>query len=295
VCQVSGQLVSGAVRTSNVWDRLSDGRYVSDAYLVWPGGPPSVPRCAADTFSTTARVNGSSNLRGNASTLLSPLGTVQSDVSLAIMCQLAGERVQGTVRSSDLWDRLANGTFISDGYVAWPGGGHPSVPWCSLTSEEMPAAGEPFVAWAAGFAQEMKATYRVPAAVTIAQAILESGWGTSGLTQEGNNLFGMKCFDAPGTIATGCRPYGTSECDSGVCYRTNAAFRVYASAAASFKDHSHSLAALPRYRGAFAFPDSPDQFAKAIHEAGYATSPTYAQDLIAVMHKYDLYRFDKVT
>jgi flagellar protein FlgJ len=296
VCQVEGQSIPGTVRTSSRWDRLVEGRYIADAFVIWPDGNPAVPLCSvgqavvADTFSAIARVDGAVYLRANASTVLSPVGTVQTDQSLAVVCQLGGESVLGTVRSSETWDRLADGTFISDGYVDW-GPLRPPVPWCTLTADLVPAAGEQFIAWAAGYAQQSQATYRVPAAVTIAQAILESGWGRSALAEEGNNLFGMKCFGSPGSVASGCRPYSTSECASSACYATNATFRVYTAAAMSFRDHSNSFAVLPRYRTALAFVDSPDDFARAIHQAGYATSPSYAQDLIDMMHKYNLYRF----
>jgi flagellar protein FlgJ len=52
------------------------------------------------------------------------------------------------------------------------------------------------------------------------------------------------------------------------------------------------MASLPRYSAAFAHANDPDRFAVAIAGAGYATSPTYAQDLINVMRQYRLYRFD---
>jgi flagellum-specific peptidoglycan hydrolase FlgJ len=188
---------------------------------------------------------------------------------------------------------LPTGQFVADAFVRWPAG-RPDLPWCAFSASGTPEVGEPFVAWAASYAQQMKATYRVPAAVTIAQAILESGWGRSDLTRDGNSYFGMKCFADPGSNATGCRPYGTHECVGSSCYSTTATFRVYDSVLASFKDHSSSIASLPRYRDAFAHANDPDGFAVATANAGYATSPTYAQDLIRVMHDYQLYRFDAI-
>ena len=157
-----------------------------------------------------------------------------------------------------------------------------------------PAEQKAFIKSASGAAQKSEQKTGVPASVTIAQAILESGWGRSGLSQDGNSYFGMKCFATPGSNATGCRPYDTHECDGSSCYSTNASFRVYDSVLASFKDHSNSMASLPRYRAAFAHANDPDRFAVAIADAGYATSPTYAQDLINVMRRYRLYRFDAI-
>ena len=57
-------------------------------------------------------------------------------------------------------------------------------------------------------------------------------------------------------------------------------------------DHGRQLASLPRYANAFNYINDPDQFAREIHRGGYATSPTYADNLIALMRQYHLYRFD---
>jgi flagellar protein FlgJ len=48
-----------------------------------------------------------------------------------------------------------------------------------------------------------------------------------------------------------------------------------------------------RYKNAFKYSTNPDQFAREIHKAGYATSPSYANDLIALMKQYNLYRYDR--
>jgi uncharacterized protein YraI len=287
-CHVAGQMVSGSVRETNLWDRLTDGRYISDAYVNWPGERPAI-----DTCSVPANVvaNTGINVRRNASTLLEPVGRLGPGAPLTVVCQVTGESVAGDGGRSELWDRMSSGDFVTDAFVRWPGS-RPDLPWCSFSAEIAPAAGEPFVAWAAWYAQQTKATYRVPAAVTIAQAILESGWGRSGLTRDGNSYFGMKCFGTPGPTAAGCRSYPTSECANGSCSATTASFRVYDSVLASFEDHSRALATLVRYRGAFAYANDPDRFATAIADAGYATSPTYAQDLIRVMREHQLYRFD---
>ena len=133
----------------------------------------------------------------------------------------------------------------------------------------------------------------MPTSVTIAQAIHESGWGRSGLNRDGNSYFGMKCFGSPGIIATGCRPYATTECSQESCYGTRASFRIYTNVWASFKDHGLALATLARYRKAFRYVNDPNRFAIEIHKAGYATGPTYAKSLIRIMKQYNLYRFDR--
>ena len=79
---------------------------------------------------------------------------------------------------------------------------------------------------------------------------------------------------------------------NGPCYSTSASFRVYLTSAASFVDHAVQLSTLSRYAGAFAYSQDPDRFAVEVHRAGYATSPTYAENLIGLMRQYNLYRFD---
>ena len=135
------------------------------------------------------------------------------------------------------------------------------------------------------------ARYRVPASVTIAQAILESGAGASTLTRLDHNVFGMKCFGSPGSVAIGCRGYATFECQPG-CSSTHASFRAYTDIADSFIDHGQMLATLSRYQRCFAYAHDPDRFAQALQDAGYATDPHYARSLIRLMQQYNLYRYD---
>jgi uncharacterized protein YraI len=288
VCQTVGLRVAGSVRLTSMWDRLTNGRYVSDAYVVWPGGGPRVGLC---TLRATVRVAGTVNVRANTSTLKAPVGVLPNGTPLAVLCQLDGETAVGPVRTTSLWDRLTNGRYVSDAFVVWPGA-RPAVPWCILSSGVPPPAGSPFVSWASGYARITMRLYRVPASVTLAQAILESGWGRSDLTVDGNSYFGMKCFGTPGYFAAGCRTYRTFECGSSGCYSTSASFRVYWSIWASFRDHAYLLATLPRYRNAFRYVNNPNRFAIEIHRAGYATSPSYAQHLIQLMQMYNLYQYD---
>lgn len=283
-CQQSGQVIAGTVRTTAQWDRLADGDYIADAFLT----RPDVPSC---TLGAAANVSTALNRRSNTSTLLAPVGLVAPHGSLTISCQLAGESIVGSSGTTDLWDRLADGSFVADAFVSWPHG-RPAVPWCVLSGPVPPGAGADFVTWAAPFARASMKAYRVPASVTLAQAILESGWGRSGLTVSGNAYFGMKCFGSPGSLATGCRPFSTSECST-VCGPTVASFRLYASITQSFNDHGSALSTLDRYRTAMQFVGDPDRFAQELQRAGYATSPTYADNLITLMHTYNLYQYDQ--
>jgi tellurite resistance protein len=154
-----------------------------------------------------------------------------------------------------------------------------------------------FIRRAAPGAQRGYKDFGVPASVTIAQAILESGWGKSHIGSA-NNYFGIKAHMIggrveKGPIATGFVVRPTKEVVGGKVVTVNARFRAYASMAASMRDHGHFLRHNSRYEPAFAFKHEPNEFARALQRAGYATDPQYAAKLIDLMRTWDLYRFDK--
>ena len=128
--------------------------------------------------------------------------------------------------------------------------------------------------------------YGVPAAVTIAQAIEESGWGLSSLAVKDNNLFGIK-----GTGPAGSDELPTQEYLNGQWVSQAAAFRVYHSVAQSIDDHGKLLATSGYYTRAMAARRSPNAFAAALTGV-YATDPTYGATLIGLMRQYNLYRYD---
>ncbi|MEO6957451.1 MAG: glucosaminidase domain-containing protein [Antricoccus sp.] len=169
---------------------------------------------------------------------------------------------------------------------AWPAAKEPVAP-------QGPSSTQQFISSVAAPAQQSQAQFAVPASVTIAQAILESDWASSPLTQKGNAYFGIKCTGNDGPYATGCLGQPTTECDTtGVCSDQVAQFRTYATIGDSFRDHGSLLATATRYAKAFQFSGSPDSFAQAIAVAGYATDPAYAGKLISLMQQYNLYRYD---
>jgi flagellum-specific peptidoglycan hydrolase FlgJ len=131
--------------------------------------------------------------------------------------------------------------------------------------------------------------YGIPAAVTIAQAIDESGWGQSQLATQDNNLFGIK-----GTGPAGSVVVPTEEYENGQPVTVNAQFRAYSNVAQSINDHSLLLATGSAYQQAMADRRSPDAFANALTGV-YATDPTYGTTLITIMQQYNLYRFDAAT
>jgi flagellum-specific peptidoglycan hydrolase FlgJ len=131
--------------------------------------------------------------------------------------------------------------------------------------------------------------YGVPAAVTIAQAIDESGWGQSQLALQDKNLFGIKGTGPAGTVLL-----PTQEFEGGEWMTVNAPFRVYSSVAQSITDHTLLLATSSSYKPAMANRLSPDTFANDLTGV-YATDPSYGSTLIRLMRSYNLYRFDART
>lgn len=129
----------------------------------------------------------------------------------------------------------------------------------------------------------------VLASMTIAQAILESGWGKSGLTVKGNALFGIKA----GTSWTGAVYSGkTQECYDGVTFTTvTGLFRAYGSWAESVADHSDLLSCNARYKAVIGERDY-KAACRAIAAAGYATDPKYADKLVQIIEAYALTAYD---
>ena len=128
--------------------------------------------------------------------------------------------------------------------------------------------------------------YGIPAAVTIAQAIEESGWGQSELAAVDHNLFGIK---GTGPAGTDMRP--TQEYQDGIWVTRTAPFRVYHNIAESIADHGRLLASGQAYQHAMADRNVPDAFAADLTGI-YATDPNYGSNLIALMRLYNLYRYD---
>lgn len=129
---------------------------------------------------------------------------------------------------------------------------------------------------------EQMEKYHIPASITLAQALLESGAGKSELAQRSNNHFGIKCHSWDGE-----RTYHDDD-EAGEC------FRVYKNVRDSYEDHSMFLATGSRYAFLFKF-DHTDyvNWAKGLKRAGYATSPTYAEKLIGIIESYGLDRYDR--
>lgn len=129
----------------------------------------------------------------------------------------------------------------------------------------------------------------VPASITLAQGYLESGCGNSDLAKKANNHFGIKChadwkgkgyyvedddYDEKGKLKKSC-------------------FRVYKSAEESFADHSEFLKTRQRYAFLFELRTTDYKgWSRGLKKAGYATNPKYADLLISIIERYELYQYD---
>ena len=139
---------------------------------------------------------------------------------------------------------------------------------------------------------DMKKT-GVLASLTVAQAILESDYGTSGLATGGKALFGIK---ATKTWKGKVYCSDTKECYDGLNLVTvkNAAFRAYDSWEESITDHSAFLKANKRYKAVIGEIDY-KKASEAIKAAGYATDPQYAAKLIKLIEENKLTEYDGET
>jgi len=129
--------------------------------------------------------------------------------------------------------------------------------------------------------REMERT-NIPASITLAQGILESGNGNSTLARKANNHFGIKCHDWKGKSIR----HDDDE--------KNECFRKYKSVEQSYRDHSDFLTGRGRYSDLFTL-DVTDYkgWAKGLKKAGYATSPTYATALIRLIEENNLQEYDR--
>lgn len=141
---------------------------------------------------------------------------------------------------------------------------------------------EQYIQRFASIAVEQMEKYKIPASITLAQGLIETGGGQSRLAQEGNNHFGIKCKSDWTGRSMRHNDDAPQEC-----------FRVYDSPAQSYEDHSIFLATRDYYRKLFTL-DLYDYrgWAHGLKAAGYATNPKYAPMLLSKIEKYNLAEFD---
>jgi len=163
---------------------------------------------------------------------------------------------------------------------AWPGGALPPAEFIKLVGP---------------VAREIASRTGVPASVQIAQAALETGWGSSSIG-DAHNLFGMKSVGPAGSVTK-----QTTEYYPGPACEL-AAFRAYHNWHESLEDHARlftgqdphliSLGKGDLYLPAMAYSHDPDNYARMIAACGYATDSSYPDELIQIMQKYGLYQWD---
>lgn len=151
---------------------------------------------------------------------------------------------------------------------------------CSTSALMAQSLNKDYLAYIEAYKQiavNQEITHRIPACITLAQGLLESGAGKSKLAVEANNHFGIKCH----ADWTGGTFYQDDD-------KLNECFRAYTSPEQSFEDHSLFLLR-PRYQSLFNL-DIRDYkaWARGLRECGYATDPNYAPKLIKIIEDYDL-------
>ena len=152
----------------------------------------------------------------------------------------------------------------------------------TLMAQQKMTRSEYIAKWADVAIEHME-IYGIPASITMAQAIVESGSGNGVLARTANNHFGIKC----GSKWTGGKVYHDDDA-KGEC------FRAYSSAEESFADHAEFLHTRERYNFLFDYAtDDYVSWAKGLKQAGYATAPDYAERLIGVVERYNLQLLDK--
>lgn len=149
-----------------------------------------------------------------------------------------------------------------------------------------------FIGRVAPAAQQSQRKHGIPASVTIAQCILESGWGKRAI---GNNYFGIK----KGVANVPYVEFTTHEYRNGVKQQESARFRAFPSLEASVRAHG-DLIALGKdrsgkliYAAAMAAVDDPLVFAMRLKECGYATDPNYVNTIARLIKQWNLTQYDE--
>jgi len=134
-------------------------------------------------------------------------------------------------------------------------------------------------------AKEEMLQYGIPASITLAQGILESGAGRGELTLKANNHFGIKCHKEWNGDSVYHDDDELQEC-----------FRKYKDPKYSYRDHSLFLTQRSRYQDLFKLKkDDYKGWAHGLRKAGYATDPKYPDKLIGIIERYDLTKYDNET
>lgn len=144
---------------------------------------------------------------------------------------------------------------------------------------------EEYISWFKNTAISNMINYKIPASITLAQGILESGAGRGELCKKANNHFGIKCH-----VGWEGESVHHDDDESQEC------FRKYNHPAESYRDHSLFLTSRSRYSSLFNLKENDYKgWAQGLKDAGYATDPKYPSKLITIIEKYKLYKLDNET
>jgi flagellum-specific peptidoglycan hydrolase FlgJ len=140
---------------------------------------------------------------------------------------------------------------------------------------------EDYINYYSSIAMDEMIQFGIPASITLAQGILESGAGRGTLAVQANNHFGIKCHDW-----TGKKIFHDDD-------KKQECFRKYDNPEYSYRDHSIFLSNRGRYSFLFDLKkDDYKKWARGLKKAGYATDPKYSQKLIELIERYELYKYD---
>jgi len=158
----------------------------------------------------------------------------------------------------------------------------PTPPKTPPTPKTYANTTEAYIANFSDIAKMEMRKFKIPASITLAQGILESGSGKGRLAVEANNHFGIKCHGWKGQ-----KIYHDDDA-------SQECFRKYKHAQSSFEDHSAFLTTRGRYSKLFQLKeDDYKGWAKGLRAAGYATDRKYPQKLISLIERYELYKYDE--
>jgi len=150
-----------------------------------------------------------------------------------------------------------------------------------VTRNKPPSSTDNYILRYAVIAKTEMHKTKIPASITLAQGILESGSGRGRLAVKANNHFGIKCHGWKGA-----KIYHDDD-------RSQECFRKYKKAEFSYEDHSEFLSGRKRYAKLFKLkPNDYKGWAKGLKTAGYATDRKYPQKLISLIERYKLYQYD---
>lgn len=163
------------------------------------------------------------------------------------------------------------------------------TPSGSITGTYSGKGSQEFIDYIAKYAIQDMHSSGILASITIAQAILESNWGKSGLAANYNNYFGIKASSSWSGATTTMQ---TTECNGNNCYRTSASWRVYETPLQSIQDHSRLLQNR-RYSGVVGEKDYRTAIT-IIKNGGYATDPNYVNKIISIIESNNLTKYDQM-